>query len=66
MKAEEPRQVLVAYEHAVGYDVDLPIADLLVYATDFYSGEAIGIEVSVLNPEQVRDQTSKEILGTPK
>lgn len=63
-KAEEPRQVLVAYEHAVGNDVDLPIADLLVYSTDFYNGETISIEVSILNLEQVTNQTSKEILGT--
>lgn len=63
-KGEEPRQVMVDYEHAVAKDVDLPLADLLVYSTDFYGGETIRIEVSVLDLEEAENQTSEEILGT--
>ena len=63
-RQEEPKNVLVAYEEGLQRNVDLPIADLLTYATEAYGNQPIKITVTVFEFDQLENENFKKMLGT--
>jgi hypothetical protein len=63
-RQEEPKNVLVAYEEGIKNNVDLPMANLLAYATSAYDNQPIRITLTVFEFDQLENENLKRVMAT--